>query len=62
LVAERARIDRELEAAAEEVCDLEGSDAAHTALQAAAMLLVKGDGMRAVPTALLALLEVASAA
>jgi hypothetical protein len=36
--------------------------AAHTALQAAAMLLVKGDGMRAVPTALLALLEVASAA
>ncbi len=61
LIDKRERIERELEAAAEDVCDIEGSGAAHIALQAAT-LLVKGDGVRDVPVALLALLEVAGAA
>jgi hypothetical protein len=61
LIRERERIERELKAAVEEVCDLEGSGAARLALQAAT-LLVKGDGVRDVPTALLALMEVAGAA
>jgi hypothetical protein len=61
LIREREQIERELKAAAEEVCDLEGQGAAHLALQAAT-LLVKGDGVRDVPAALLALLEVAGAA
>jgi hypothetical protein len=41
LIDERERIKRDLEAAAEEICDLEGHGAAHLALQAA-VLLVKG--------------------
>jgi hypothetical protein len=61
LIDERERIERELNASAENVCDLEGQGAAHVALQAAT-LLVKGDGVRDVPAALLALLEVAGAA
>jgi hypothetical protein len=54
-------IARELKDATEEVCELEGQGAAHVALQAA-MLLMKGDGVRDVPEALLAILEVAGAA
>lgn len=61
LFAERRRIERELEAAAAEVCDLEGSGAGHAALQAATRL-VRADGVRDVPTALLALLKFAGAA
>lgn len=61
LIDERERIKRDLEAAAEEVCDLEGHGAAYLALQAA-KLLVAGDGVRDVPAALLALLEVVAAA
>jgi len=61
LIAEREQIERELKAATEEVCDLEGQGAARVALKAAT-LLVKGDGVRDVPEALLALLEVAGAA
>jgi hypothetical protein len=41
LIREREQIERDLKAAADEVCDLEGSGAAHVALQAAT-LLVKG--------------------
>jgi uncharacterized protein (DUF1501 family) len=48
-------------AAAVEVCDLEGQGAPHMALQAAT-LLVKGDSVRDIPEAVLALLEVAGAA
>jgi hypothetical protein len=61
LIDERERIERELDASAEEVCDLEGQGAAHLALQAAT-LPVKGDGVTDVPVALLALLEVAGTA
>ncbi len=61
LVDEHERIERDLKAAAAEVCDLESSGEARAALQAAT-LLVKGDGARDVPTALLGLLEVAGAA
>jgi hypothetical protein len=61
LIDERERIERDLKAAAEDVCDIEGSGAAHAALQAAT-LPVKGDGVRDVPAALLTLLEVAGTA
>lgn len=61
LISEHEGIDRDLKATAAEVCDLEGSGEARVALQAAT-LLVKGDGARDAPTALLALLEVARAA
>ena len=61
LIDEREWIERELKAAADEICDLEGQGASHVALWAAT-LLVKGDGLRDIPAALLALLEVAGAA
>jgi hypothetical protein len=57
LIDEREQIDRELKAAAEAVCDLEGHGAAHVALQAATLLVRGDDGARDVPEALLALLE-----
>lgn len=60
LIDEREWIERELKAAADEVCDLEAR-ASHVALQPAT-LVVKGDGVRDIPAALLALLEVAGAA
>jgi hypothetical protein len=61
LIDERERIKRELDASAEEICDLEGHGAAYLALQAA-KLLVAGDGVRDITAALLALLEVVGTA
>jgi hypothetical protein len=58
-------IERELEAAATEACDLAGSSPAHVALQAAALLAVKLSSYydcEAAPAVLQALLKVAGAA
>jgi hypothetical protein len=48
LIRERERIERELEAAATEARGLEGHSAAHTALQAAALISTR-DGLRDAP-------------
>jgi hypothetical protein len=61
LIEERRRIKDEIEALATEACSLGGSSWALAALQAAA-LSCQADGVRDVPAALLALLEVAGAA
>jgi hypothetical protein len=61
LIRERERIERELEAAATEARGLEGHSAAHTALQAAALISTR-DGSGTRPTVILALVEVAGAA